>query len=307
MAALPDLDDFVASASPIYASVLLPVIRAFVGSLPGSLRAAALSNPAPVDVQRPGAVCDHIGRDGADDAQRQDGQDGEAEPDEEGGVEGDLDEETWERLEEALDGADSVFLVTRWPEFDRVPLRTEMVFTLPARQAPEPTNPGFDEETLLTFGVFLAYPIVRAVWISLFDWRHETLDDEQTQGHADVFESALGAILDGEPVGSGMDWLGQLYADLATRLQSYRDDLDRGEALAADDYARLWKAKNDARSLVLFPYFLSTVVAVLVWRWLFNDLYGILNHVLMRIGIVDDGARRAPDFIALASRAPQQP
>ncbi|WP_454854177.1 carbohydrate ABC transporter permease [Rhizobium binxianense] len=42
-----------------------------------------------------------------------------------------------------------------------------------------------------------------------------------------------------------------------------------------------------ARSLVLFPYFVSTVVAVLVWRWLFNDLYGILNHLLMTVGIID--------------------
>jgi len=42
-----------------------------------------------------------------------------------------------------------------------------------------------------------------------------------------------------------------------------------------------------ARSLVLFPYFLSTVVAVLVWRWLFNDLYGVLNHMLMWAGLID--------------------
>ena len=42
-----------------------------------------------------------------------------------------------------------------------------------------------------------------------------------------------------------------------------------------------------ARSLVLFPYFVSTVVAVLVWRWLFNDLYGILNHMLMAVGLTD--------------------
>ena len=42
-----------------------------------------------------------------------------------------------------------------------------------------------------------------------------------------------------------------------------------------------------ARSLILFPYFVSTVVAVLVWRWLFNDLYGILNHLLMAAGIID--------------------
>jgi len=42
-----------------------------------------------------------------------------------------------------------------------------------------------------------------------------------------------------------------------------------------------------ARGLVLFPYFLSTVVAVLVWRWLFNDLYGILNQMLLTAGIID--------------------
>jgi multiple sugar transport system permease protein len=41
-----------------------------------------------------------------------------------------------------------------------------------------------------------------------------------------------------------------------------------------------------ARSLILFPYFVSTVVAVLVWRWLFNDLYGILNHTMMWAGLI---------------------
>jgi len=42
-----------------------------------------------------------------------------------------------------------------------------------------------------------------------------------------------------------------------------------------------------ARSLILFPYFVSTVVAVLVWRWLFNDLYGLANHLLMLGGLID--------------------
>ena len=31
---------------------------------------------------------------------------------------------------------------------------------------------------------------------------------------------------------------------------------------------------------------MSTVVAVLVWRWLFNDLYGILNHLAMWAGLL---------------------
>jgi multiple sugar transport system permease protein len=41
-----------------------------------------------------------------------------------------------------------------------------------------------------------------------------------------------------------------------------------------------------ARSLILFPYFVSTVVAVLVWRWLFNDLYGVLNYVMLTAGLI---------------------
>ena len=52
-----------------------------------------------------------------------------------------------------------------------------------------------------------------------------------------------------------------------------------------------------ARSLILFPYFMSTVVAVLVWRWVFNDLYGILNHAMMWTGLLScrsTGSARCP-------------
>lgn len=41
-----------------------------------------------------------------------------------------------------------------------------------------------------------------------------------------------------------------------------------------------------ARGLVLFPYLLPTAVAVLVWQWLFNDLYGIFNHWLISAGLI---------------------
>lgn len=54
-----------------------------------------------------------------------------------------------------------------------------------------------------------------------------------------------------------------------------------------------------ARALVLFPYFVSTVVAVLVWRWLSNDLYGILNHLLIQAGIL----RRPLDWLGTMPNA----
>ncbi|MBV9784134.1 MAG: sugar ABC transporter permease [Acidisphaera sp.] len=44
--------------------------------------------------------------------------------------------------------------------------------------------------------------------------------------------------------------------------------------------------RSAARGLLLFPYLLPTAVAVLVWRWLFNDLYGLINYALMSIGLI---------------------
>ncbi len=44
--------------------------------------------------------------------------------------------------------------------------------------------------------------------------------------------------------------------------------------------------RSAARALLLFPYLLPTAVAVLVWRWLFNDLYGLINAVLLSAGLI---------------------
>ena len=59
-----------------------------------------------------------------------------------------------------------------------------------------------------------------------------------------------------------------------------------GVGMALLLHQNIW-FRSLARSLVLFPYFVSTVVAVLVWRWLFNDLYGALNHGFLQMGLID--------------------
>ena len=42
-----------------------------------------------------------------------------------------------------------------------------------------------------------------------------------------------------------------------------------------------------ARAVVLAPYLVPTVVAVLVWRYMFHDIVGIVNHGLMAVGLID--------------------
>jgi len=42
------------------------------------------------------------------------------------------------------------------------------------------------------------------------------------------------------------------------------------------------------RGMVLLPYLLASVVVATVWSWCLNDIYGIINWVLMEIGILNE-------------------
>lgn len=41
-----------------------------------------------------------------------------------------------------------------------------------------------------------------------------------------------------------------------------------------------------ARTILLAPYLLPTIVAVLVWRYMFDDIVGIVNHIAISAGLV---------------------
>ena len=48
------------------------------------------------------------------------------------------------------------------------------------------------------------------------------------------------------------------------------------------------RGRNFIRCLVLFPYLVPAIVAVLIWRWIFSDTVGVANWLLVDfLGIID--------------------
>jgi multiple sugar transport system permease protein len=47
-----------------------------------------------------------------------------------------------------------------------------------------------------------------------------------------------------------------------------------------------FKLRGLARAIVLFPYLIPTIVAVLIWRFMMHDLLGVVNYGLVALGIV---------------------
>ena len=127
---------------------------------------------------------------------------------------------------------------------------------------------------ILILCVVVVYPLVSAIYLSLFSIYTPTMEGEWVglANYSRLLQSAefWRSLLNNVVWTAGTLTL-QLVFGILVALMLHQNLIFR----------------SLARSLVLFPYFLSTVVAVLVWRWLFNDLYGVLNHMLMWAGVLD--------------------
>ena len=128
--------------------------------------------------------------------------------------------------------------------------------------------------TVLVFCTVILYPLVSAIYLSLFSIYTPTLSGNWVG--IDNYAVLLNSGRFWNALANTLIWtLGTLFLQIVC-----------GVAVALLlNQSTLFKAL--ARSLILFPYFLSTVVAVLVWRWLFNDLYGVLNHMMLVAGLID--------------------
>lgn len=128
--------------------------------------------------------------------------------------------------------------------------------------------------TVLIFCAVIVYPLISAIYLSLFQIYTPTQEG-----------GFVGFANYRELLASGEFWR-SLVNTLIWTVGTLTLQILFGVGMALLLNQNLW-FRSLARSLVLFPYFVSTVVAVLVWRWLFNDLYGILNHFIMMAGLSD--------------------
>ena len=122
-----------------------------------------------------------------------------------------------------------------------------------------------------------AYPIGRAFWLSLF-----------TQN--------LGTQL--EPVATGLGNYARIWGDGAFWNSIWNTtvftvialtlELILGMAIALV-LNRSFRGRGVVRTIAILPWALPTAIMALAWTWIFNDQYGVVNDILMRLGLIDSG------------------
>jgi len=127
---------------------------------------------------------------------------------------------------------------------------------------------------LLLAGLTL-YPVGYGIWLS-FHAKHAFFPQQAFIG-LDNYR-----YLAADPEFWASLWRGTLYALSTIVLQIL---LGVGAALVLNEAFPL---RSLARGVVLFPYMIPTVVAVIIWKWLLNNQFGLVNYGLTSLGLAEE-------------------
>ena len=128
---------------------------------------------------------------------------------------------------------------------------------------------------LLLLAVLTLYPVLYGIWISLFS-KHSFFPEQSFVGLANYL-----AIAADEEFWRSLR-LGLVYSLSTIALQ-----LVLGVA-AALILHQSFPGRGLVRALTIFPYVIPTVIAVVIWKWLLNAQFGLVNHALEAAGLIGE-------------------
>jgi multiple sugar transport system permease protein len=128
--------------------------------------------------------------------------------------------------------------------------------------------------TVVLMAGFVIFPVFYACWLSL------NRSDPFRQTFEFVGPANFVEVLGGADFWHSL-WVGLGFTAATVSLQMIFGTI---VALVLN---RPFRGRGLARAIALFPYIVPTIVVALLWRWLLNDSYGIVNHLLRALGLIE--------------------
>jgi trehalose/maltose transport system permease protein len=127
---------------------------------------------------------------------------------------------------------------------------------------------------LAVLAIVALWPLARTVWFSLTD---ATLFDLGAAAYVGLDNFA--AVL------ADSDWWRAVVNTLVFTAASVTLEVCLGFAIALTLNSR-FPARGALRAAVLIPWAIPTVVSAKMWGWMLQDVYGVVNALLMEIGVI---------------------
>jgi trehalose/maltose transport system permease protein len=143
---------------------------------------------------------------------------------------------------------------------------------------------------LVAIAAVAGWPLARTVWFSLTDARLDTLDN-----HAFIGLENYSWLL------SDPDWWIAVRNTFVFAAASVTLETILGIVIALVLNTRM-RGRGILRAAMLIPWAIPTVVSAQMWGWMLHDQYGVLNEILLTLGVIaEPRAWTANPATALAS------
>jgi trehalose/maltose transport system permease protein len=130
--------------------------------------------------------------------------------------------------------------------------------------------------TIVVVLLVAVYPLVRTIYFSLTD--ANTLSLEETkfiglQNYANLLSNG--------------DWWVSVRNTVAFTVSSVGIELVLGLGIALIINSQ-FRGRGLIRTAILIPWAIPTVVSSQMWAWMYNDVIGVLNDMLQRVGLISE-------------------
>jgi trehalose/maltose transport system permease protein len=127
---------------------------------------------------------------------------------------------------------------------------------------------------LVVLALVGGWPLLRTIWFGFTDANLSDLSAAQFVGLINYL------YLLQDPDWWNAVWNTFVFATVSVTLETV---LGLGIALALDAHFR---GRGLLRAAVLIPWAIPTVVSAQMWAWMFNDVFGVINHALLALGLI---------------------
>ena len=128
---------------------------------------------------------------------------------------------------------------------------------------------------LLVLALVAGWPLLRTFWFGFTDASLSDLEASAFIGLINYY------YLLQDPDWWNAVWNTFVFATVSVTIETI---LGLGIALALNAHFR---GRGMLRAAVLIPWAIPTVVSAQMWAWMFNDVFGVINHALVALHLID--------------------
>ena len=133
--------------------------------------------------------------------------------------------------------------------------------------------------TLIVLALVAAWPLLRTIWLGFTDANLLKLDEAKWIGLDNYYDGKHGLLKDDS-------WWRAVKTTLWFTVLTVTIETILGTIIALVLH-RSFPGRGLVRAAVLIPWAIPTIVSAKMWGWMLNDQFGIINDMLLGLGLID--------------------